>query len=71
MVRLQPHAAYSNKFSRSNLVKYDNVSRSMGINSRLHWIPRQALLVLNYGLSDPDKDSTFTSVNADLSAKFN
>jgi hypothetical protein len=50
------------------------VSESLGFNSRLHWIPeagREAFLVLNYGLIDPDKDNEFVSVNADLSLKFN
>ncbi len=70
---LQSQIAFSSTLSWSNLVQYDNVSEAMGFNSRLHWIPeagRQAFLVLNYGLIDPDKDDVFESYRADLSLKF-
>jgi hypothetical protein len=71
---LQSRIAFTNRLSWSTLVQYDNVSEGMGINSRLHWIPeagRQVFVVLNYALSDPDRDNRFHSVNADLSAKVN
>lgn len=71
---LSTQIAFNNTLSWSTLLQYDNVSEVVGINSRLHWIPeagKQAFIVLNYGLSDPDKDNTFHSVNADLSLKFN
>jgi len=71
---LQSRLAFSNTLSWSTLLQYDNVSEALGINSRLHWIPeagKQVFVVLNYGLSDPDRDNTFHSVNADLSLKFN
>lgn len=74
LVSLESQVAFSNTLSWSNLLQYDNVSEAMGINSRLHWIPeagKQAFLVLNYGLSDADKDNDFVSVRADLSLKFN
>ncbi len=73
LTSLESKIAFSNKLSWSNLVQYDNVSEAMAINSRLHWIPeagKQAFLVLNYGLSDVDKDNRFVSVNSDLSLKF-
>lgn len=66
--------AFSSTLSWSNLIQYDNVSENAGFNSRLHWIPRagqQAFLVLNWGLSDTDKDNHFDSTFADLSLKFN
>jgi hypothetical protein len=66
--------AISSTLSWSNLIQYDNVSENVGFNSRLHWIPRagqQAFLVLNWGLTDPDKDNHFASTFADLSLKFN
>jgi hypothetical protein len=66
--------AFSSTLSWSNLIQYDNVSENAGFNSRVHWIPRagqQAFLVLNWGLSDPDKDNHFDSTFADLSLKFN
>jgi hypothetical protein len=65
---------FSSTLSWANLVQYDNVSETLGINSRLHWIPKagqQAFLVLNYGFEDFDKDNTFESTIADLSLKFN
>lgn len=74
LASLQSLISFNNKLSWSTMLQYDNVSESLGINSRLHWIPeagKQAFLVLNYGLNDLDKDSRFTSVNADLSAKVN
>jgi hypothetical protein len=66
--------AFSSTLSWSNLIQYDNISENLGLNSRLHWIPRagqQAFVVLNWGAIDPDKDNRFASTFADLSLKFN
>ena len=66
--------AFSSTLSWSNLIQYDNVSENLGLNSRLHWIPRagqQAFVVLNWGAIDVDKDDHFESTFADLSLKFN
>jgi hypothetical protein len=74
LISLQSQIAFTSTLSWSTLLQYDNVSEAVGINSRLHWIPeagRQAFLVLNYGLMDPDKDNVFESYRADLSLKFN
>jgi len=71
---LNSQYAFSSTLSWSNLIQYDNVSENLGLNSRLHWIPRagqQAFLVLNWGLVDADKDNHFDSTIADLSLKFN
>jgi hypothetical protein len=71
---LNSQYAFSSTLSWSNLIQYDNVSENLGLNSRLHWIPRagqQAFLVLNWGLVDADKDNHFDSTVADLSLKFN
>ena len=73
LLSLQSQVAFTSTLSWSTLLQYDNVSEAMGINSRLHWIPeagKQAFLVLNYGLMDPDKDNVFESYRADLSLKF-
>jgi hypothetical protein len=73
LISLQTQVAFVSTLSWSTLLQYDNVSEAIGINSRLHWIPeagKQAFLVLNYGLSDPDRDNVFDSVSADLSLKF-
>jgi len=71
---LNSQYAFSSTLSWSNLIQYDNISENLGLNSRLHWIPRageQAFLVLNWGLIDTDKDNRFHSAVADLSVKFN
>jgi hypothetical protein len=71
---LNSQYAFSSTLSWSNLIQYDNISENMGLNSRLHWIPKagqQVFLVLNWGLIDADKDNHFDSTVADLSLKFN
>lgn len=58
----------------SNRIQYDNVSEGMGLNSRLYWIPepgREAYLVVNWGLSDADKDNEFHSTSSDFTVKYN
>jgi len=58
----------------SNRVQYDNVSEGLGLNSRLYWIPepgREMYLVLNWNMTDLDKDKDFVSVNSDLTLKYN
>jgi hypothetical protein len=45
----------------------------MGINTRLHWIPKagqEGFIVLNHNLQDFDKDNSFSSASSDLSVKF-
>lgn len=56
-----------------NLIQYDNVSDSVGINSRLHWIPqagREGFIVLNHNLEDLDRDGMFHSSYAEVAVKF-
>jgi len=65
---------FSSKLSWVNLIQYDNVSETAGIDSRLHWIPeagREMFIVLNHSLEDYDRDNSFHSQAADLTAKFN
>ena len=55
VVRLSLETIFSSRWSWVNLLQYDNVSRTIGVNSRLHWIPqagREAFLVLNHNLRD-------------------
>jgi hypothetical protein len=64
---------FSSTVSWVTLLQYDNFSETVGINSRLHWIPqagREAFIVLNHGLQDFDRDDTFKSANADLTLKY-
>ena len=64
---------FSSTLSWVNLIQYDNFSEVLGFNSRLHWVPeagREGFVVFNHSLSDPDKNDSFHSTNADLSIKF-
>jgi hypothetical protein len=73
VVRLSLEAIFSSKLSWINLIQYDNVSETIGINSRLHWIPqagREAFLVLNHNLEDLDRDDTFHSAYSELTVKY-
>jgi hypothetical protein len=71
-VRLQADIVFSSTLSWVNLLQYDNDSETVGINSRLHWIPeagREGFLVLNHNLEDWDKDNSFHSTSADVVVK--
>jgi hypothetical protein len=70
----QAQFAFSPTLSWVNLIQYDNVSESVGLNSRLHWVPqagREGFIVFNHGLADRDKNDSFHSTNADMAIKFN
>ena len=57
-----------------NLIQYDNVSETIGINSRLEWTPeagREAYLVINHNVEDFDLDNRFHSARSDIAVKFN
>ena len=65
--------AFSLRLAWVSLIQYDNVSEVLGVNSRLHWIPRagrEGFIVLNHNLEDVDKDNHFDSALADVSVKF-
>ena len=64
---------FSSTLSWVNQIQYDNFSEVVGFNSRLHWIPeagREGFIVFNHNVSDPEKNDSFHSINADLSVKF-
>jgi hypothetical protein len=70
--RLRTDVIFSNTLSWVTLFQYDNISDTVGINSRLHWIPeagRESYIVLNHNLVD--LDGAFHSQSADLSLKYN
>ena len=74
LTTLQTGVVFSSRLSWVTLFQYDNISENLGINSRLHWIPRQGqegIIMLNHDLQDFDKDNTFESLGADLALKFN
>jgi hypothetical protein len=63
---------FSSTLSWVNLIQYDNVSETIGVNMRLHWIPeagREVFFVINHNLEDLDRDNTFHSATADVVAK--
>lgn len=65
--------AFSSSLSWVNVFQYDNISRQLGINSRLHWTPRagqDAYFVINHNY-DEIEDGRFESTRTDLTAKFN
>ena len=73
LARLTLEAAFSSTLSWVNLIQYDNVSESIGVNSRLHWVPqagREGFVVLNHNLADPDGDNEFHSTFAEATVKF-
>ena len=64
---------FSNTLSWASLVQYDNGSETIGINSRLHWVPeagREGFIVLNHNLLDLDRNDSFNSSLSGLSLKF-
>jgi Domain of unknown function (DUF5916)/Carbohydrate family 9 binding domain-like len=73
VVRLTLEAVFSSTLSWINLIQYDNVSETIGINSRLHWIPRagrEGFLVLNHNLQDYDRDNKFHSSFSETAIKY-
>jgi hypothetical protein len=74
LTSLRAQIVFSSTLSWVNLIQYDNISENIGINSRLHWIPRagrEGFIVLNHNLADPDRNDSFHSTSADAAIKFN
>ncbi len=76
LTQFRTDVIFSSTLSWVTLLQYDNVTESIGINSRLHWIPeagREAFIVLNHNLQnlDPLTSNTFNSAAADLTIKYN
>ncbi len=64
---------FSSSLSWVNLIQYDNISETAGINMRLHWIPeigKEMFFVINHTLEDYDLDNRFHSINSDVTVKF-
>ena len=63
---------FSNTLSWVNLVQYDNVSETMGINMRLNWIPvagQEFFFVINHNMEDYDRDNRFHTAASTVTAK--
>ena len=73
LVSLTTGWTFSSQLSWVTLFQYDNLSEVLGINSRLHWIPREGregFIVLNHNVQDFDKNDSFSSMTSDLTMKF-
>ena len=74
LVRVGLDYMFSSTMSWVNLIQYDNISETIGINMRWHWIPeagRELYFVINHNLADPDRDDSFASASSDATAKLN
>ena len=63
LVRMNSTFSFNARWSWINLLQYDNVSDSVGLNSRLRWDPRAGedfFLVVNYNF---DADGVFNGLN--------
>ncbi len=66
--------AFTSTLSWVNLIQYDNVTETAGINMRLHWIPeagREVYFVINHNVEDYDRDNRFRSTVSDMTVKVN
>jgi hypothetical protein len=73
LVSYRTEVAFSSTLSWATLIQYDNVSETIGINSRVQWVPeagREAFLVLNHNLQDLDRDNRFHTAFSDTAMKF-
>lgn len=69
---LTGNVAFNVRWAWLNVVQYDNISRRMGLNSRLRWLPRQgqvAYFVVNYDWRE-DAYGNFQPFLAETTAKF-
>ena len=74
LLQLRNDIIFSSTMSWSTLLQYDNLTDTVGINTRLHWIPKageEGIIVLNHNLQDLELNNRFKSTLADLAIKFN
>mgnify|MGYP002622292079 CR=1 FL=1 len=70
---LQADLAFTSTWYWENLVQYDNVSDSLGINSIMRWVPlagRELVLVVNREFTDPLEQRDFNSSFGETAMKF-
>ena len=73
LVRLRMDLIFSSRWAWVNLVQYDNVSRTTGLNSRIEWVPapgREGFIVLNHNMGDSGEGDRFNPITSDLAVKF-
>jgi hypothetical protein len=74
LVRVGLDYMFSSTMSWVNLIQYDNISETIGVNLRWHWIPeagRELYFVINQNLADPERDNSFVSTSQDVTVKLN
>ena len=74
LLQLRSDIIFSSTMSWSTLLQYDNLTETLGINTRLHWVPKagqEGIIVLNHNLQDTELNNRFKSTLADLAVKFN
>jgi len=72
-ITLQADVAFTSSWYWENLVQYDNVSDSLGINSIMRWVPqagRELVFVVNRELLDPEERRSFSSSYSEMVVKF-
>jgi hypothetical protein len=72
LLSLENEIVFSARWAWVTLAQYDNVSDSLGVHSRLHWIPRagrEMFIVLNHDFVDQADE--LRSTNSQLVVKFN
>lgn len=73
LTSLNTQVAFSSTLFWISLLQYDNVSEEIGLNTRLHWIPRagqEGFIVFNHNLEDRERTGSFSSDRSDFSVKF-
>lgn len=73
LIQINANYAFNVRWSWVNLIQYDNVSGSAGINSRLRWNPRAGqdlYVVLNHGFDALGAFSGLSSNRSQLSVKY-
>ena len=71
--RLQANIQFSSKLVWSNVAQYDNISNSIGLNSRLRWTYRpgsDVFVIFNQGIQDDPEEGWIAQASA-LSVKVN
>jgi len=72
LISLRADVAFTNMWSWANLIQYDNVSYSLGLNSILRFVPRagrELVFVVNQEYVDPLRDRNFERVYSDMTFK--
>ncbi len=73
LLSFRANIAFTNTWYWENLVQYDNVSYSLGVNSIVRWVPRagrEMVLVVNREYIDFIRERHFNRVSGDITFKF-